>query len=369
MKIAVATTEYPSEITPNSGTFVRLNAQALAANHEVMVVHLVPPTGDDGEKDFMDGPVRVRRFPNPLLHEEDMVSGARILESIAHGVDLLHTMTLRTIAPFGINMDEELQIACPWVHSEQWSTTTPQGWPAEAEPVEDILVRADGLSTVSEVLAKDIREKRYNGPTHVVPFIIPMRGEVVERSVQSGKIRLVTGGSVSIRHQPEAAVRTVRALRQEGIDATLTWVGEGSAKPRAQAKIDEYKLGDYIKFITPGEPGLMEKEIDAADVFLGTTKEENFYMPCAQSLMQGRPVVVSGTGGHLEYLDESCSEVVEGKLSKDFAAAIKKVLEKTAGMSAQDISATVSGRFTAEAVAAKYDELYAETFRMGGWSV
>lgn len=371
MKIAIVSNDYPTESSPHVGQFVRITAQAIAQIHEVTVIHLRNEAAGGEESRYQDEAVEVRGFPNTLKTLEDYERAAQIVYSIAPGFEIMHTMNLWSLIPFGVPEYQEEQLACPWVHTEPWQLATPQGWPAELLPVEEILLNPDGLTAPAAKMLADIGERRYHKYTAAVPYIVPKPEAFVERPREQGKLRLVSVGSVTSRHQPEIAIRTVKALRAAGVDATLTWVGEGSAKVRSQEKVKDLKLGEWVRFVSSSEVGGVEAALDAADLFIGPTKSENFYLPLAQAISAGRPAVVGEGAKDLEYLNDDTSgviRVVTERNSKFWAEACQELQAQTLGMSAAEISATIGDRFSAETIAAQYDEVYRQTLAVSGWS-
>lgn len=372
MKVAIVTNDYPTEASPNVGQFVRITAQAIAQIHEVTVIHLRNEAAGGEENRYQDEALEVRGFPNALKDPEDFERAAQIVYSIAPGFNIIHTMNLWSLIPFGLVDRQDEQLACPWVHTEPWQLATPQGWPSEILPVEEILLNPDGLTAPSVKMLESIAERRYSKYTAAVPYIVPKPEEFVERPREAGKLRLVSVGAVTAKHQPEVAIRTVKTLRAAGIDATLTWVGEGSAKIRSQEKVKDLGLGEWVDFVSSSEAGGAQAALEQADLFIGPTKEENFYLSLAQAILAGRPAVVGAGVKGLPYVNEATAgviKIVEEKNSKFWAEACQELQAKTLGMSAAEVSATIGDRYSPEAIAKEYDEVYRETLAVSGWEV
>lgn len=368
MKIAIVTSDYPTEASPNVGLFVRVNAQAIGSIHEVTVVHLRPEAAGGEENHYVDGNVDVRGFPNALKTPEDYERAAQIVYALAPGFEIMHTMNLWSLIPFGLPSRQDEHIACPWVHTEPWQLATPQGWPSEILPVEEILLVPDGLTAPSVKMLTDIADHRYEKYTAAVPYIVEAPQTLASRPRRPGELHLVSVGAVTAKHQPEVAIRTVKTLRAQGIDARLTWVGEGSAKIRSQEKVKDMGLSDYIEFVSSSQIGGVQTVLDTADLFIGPTKEENFYLPLAQALASGLPAVVGEGAADLGYLDEKVTRIVKEKNSKFWAAACLELQEATMNLSPQEVAATLGDRFSPETIAKEYDEVYQETLAVSGWA-
>ncbi len=389
MKVAIVTTEYPTIESPHTGVFVRMNAQAIGMNHQVTVVHLRSEAAGSEENHYVDANVDVRGFPNAMRAPEDFERAAQIVYALAPGFDIIHTMNQRSLIPFGLPEREDEQLACAWVHTEPWQLTSPMDWPQEVLPVEEILLRPDGLTSPAVKMLEDIASRRFSSYTAAVPYIVPsplypavpqLEGtqsavsadsEFAPRPREAGQLRLVSVGAVNAKHQPEVAIRTVKTLRAAGVDATLTWVGEGVAKIRSQEKIKDLKLEEYVRFVSANEVGAVEA-LNAADLFIGPTKEENFYVPALQALLAGRPLVLGEGARDLQWIGadtERVVRIVTEKNSKFWAQACQELQAATAEMEAREVAETVGDRYSPSAIAAEYDEVYAETMAASGFAV
>ncbi|WP_236585822.1 glycosyltransferase family 4 protein [Mobiluncus curtisii] len=388
MKVAIVTTEYPTIESPNSGVFVRMNAQAIGMNHQVTVVHLRSEAAGGEESHYADANVDVRGFPNTMRAPEDFERAAQIVYALAPGFDIIHTMNQRSLIPFGLPERENEQLACAWVHTEPWQLTSPMDWPQEVLPVEEILLRPDGLTAPAVKMLENIAARRFASYTAAVPYIVPSplyppvpqlagvpspapaNSEFAPRPRVAGQLRLVSVGAVNAKHQPEVAIRTVKTLRAAGVDATLTWVGEGVAKIRSQEKIKELKLEEYVRFVSAAEVGVTAA-LNAADLFIGPTKEENFYVPALQALLAGRPLVLGEGARDLQWIGadtERFVRIVSEKNSKVWAQACQELQAATAAIEPREIAETEGDRYSPSAIAAEYDEVYAETMAASGFA-
>src|SRR5690606_35852696 len=157
MRILVATTWFPSPGHPQVGAFVARDVAALAARHEVRVLHLVapafaqdddarrgpgisadggglgrpsPPTGRGSalgteSTQVLDSPgmapvaIRVRRVVTDLRRPDHLVRAGRAIVSAARGADVLHTAAFSTLLPLAGR-----KVSVPWVHTEHWHGVT-----------------------------------------------------------------------------------------------------------------------------------------------------------------------------------------------------------------------------------------------------
>ena len=116
MRIGVVTTWYPSRRSPGAGSYVARDVAALAVDHDVTVLHLVSPALDDGDRDFLDGTVQVRRVRADVRTPAGWWAARAQVGEFLADVDVLHTMAAPALLPWIFKRP-----GLPWVHTEHWS--------------------------------------------------------------------------------------------------------------------------------------------------------------------------------------------------------------------------------------------------------
>lgn len=362
--VAVVTPWYPTASLPVSGLFVAREVAALRdAGMDVRVVHLdreVPP----GEKllEKRDGVPVLRIAMNPA----DPVSVARAVAPLRAALQCADVVNTHAISVLPVALAARIQQ--PWVHTEHWSAlSSPESASSllrAVRPAFGALLRApDAVVAESERLANPIRRFRGTKRVELIPCIVetpqvlaPLRGEETEEDDLS-TIHLMSTGGVIARKNPLLAVQTLAALRDRGVKATLRWVGEGNQREEATALAKE--LGVDAQFLGSCPPEAVEQELARADIFFGPTQGENFFVAAAEALVNGRPIVASDQGGHVEYADPRFSEIVIEQTPEAYADAIIRLRDKMRGVAPTEVADSVRGRFSPEAVAQRYRELYA----------
>lgn len=390
MRILVATTWFPSPGHPQVGAFVARDVAALAARHEVRVVHLVAPhlatvgaswrpedLEDDASRrpcvergqDVVDGvqvldlpgldpvAVRVRRVVTDLRRPDHLVRAGRVVLGAARGADVLHTAALSSLLPLAVR-----RVPVPWVHTEHWhGVSSTEGDPLPlrlATPaLRRLLLRPDVVTAVSELATSPVRALRGDRPSVVVPCLVPPPERVPARRAPGGRLRLVAVGGLVPGKRPLLAVETLAALRDLGQDAELTWVGAGPL--RAEVATRAGALGVEVRLVGAAEAHEVAAELARADVFLLPTRRETFGVAIAEALAHGRPVVTGTEGGFREFADDDVAAFVAGEDPVVWARAVLDVLERTRGWSAEDVAATIGHRFAPRKVRGLYEDVYA----------
>lgn len=360
MRVLAVSTWMPTTSSPATGSFVVRDARAIAdLGHDVALVHLVPPAqlGEDPLRDELAG-LRVLRVPMATTAPRQVARAGAELQRLARGADLLHTMAFSSLLPWAVTRPR-----VPWVHTEHWSGLTapgtlPGSWRAALPFLRPLLARPDVATAVVDYLARPVRTVRKERPTQVVPCIVPPLDAVPPRRRPDGTLRMVSVGGLIPRKDPLTAVDTVAELRRRGRPTTLRLVGDGPLREAIAQRAREQGVADAVELVGTRDRDGVLAELAAADLFLGPTLGDNFFVSCAEAVVSGRPVVVGATGGQGEYLDPRVGVPVSVQTPQAYGDAVEQVLTSSADLSAQDIAGTVGDRFSAPSVAQGYDRAY-----------
>ena len=360
MTTILVTTWFPTAVAPSRGAFVVRDALSIAARTPIRLVHLVPPADDDGSRRLEHEGIDVLRIPMDPRSPLSVLRAARALRPALEGAAAVHTMAFSTLLPFALGRPR-----APWLHTEHWSAlTTPATLPAPARaalPVlSRLLARPDRATAVCEYLAAPLRAVRGDRPTDVVPCIVDPGPLVPRRDRSDGTLRLVSTGGLIERKDPLVAVRTLAALERRGVDAHLTWLGEGPLRERTLALAAELQVADRLDLPGTADPAEVRAALGRADMFFRRRRADNFLLSAAQALVAGRPVVLGATGGQGEYTREEVGALVAEQDPEAYAAAICAVDERTRDLSSEEIAATIGDRFSTPVVGAAYTQLLAE---------
>lgn len=362
MRVTVVTTWLPTAVVPSSGSFVVRDCRAIAdAGQEVRIIHLVPPHQDDGTRRVTIDGLPVIRIPMRPANPASVARAAVALPRLIDG-EVLHSMAMSSLLPLG-GLKAAGILRIPWVHTEHWSgltnpeTLTP-ALKAGSIVVDAALKRPDIVTAVCEYLAEPIRRLRAAAPTVIVPCIVDPQG-LVPRRHETGQddaaLRLITVGGLVERKDPLASLEITAELVSRGVDATLVLVGEGPLREAVEARAAQPDLAGRVRLT--GILGAQEvrAELAKADVFIGPTRGDNFFVSAAEAIVAGRPVVVSDAGGQAEYVTEGNGAILPVDAApQQWATAVTALAERLSGATAADIAATIGERFSTPVVGAAY---------------
>lgn len=362
MRITAISTWFPTDQAPSRGSFVLRDLHAIARHHQVRLIHLVPPQDDDGTRQASVEGIDVLRVPMSPKSPVDILRAARSLPTALEGSDVVHTMAFPTLLPFSVP-GIDVTGGAPWVHTEHWSAlSTPASLPAAVRPGVPALARLlrgpDRVTSVCEFLAEPIRAVRASRPVDLVPCIVEPGSLVPRRERTDGTLRLVSTGGLIPRKDPLVAVRTVSELVARGINAHLTWLGEGPLRQEAQELIESLELTDRVSMPGTVDSDGVRHALGEADLFFGPTRADNFFVSAAEAIVAGRPVVLGSTGGQGEYVTDEVGELVQDQDPALYADAIERVDERTRDLSAERIAATIGDSFSSGTVGRLYAEVY-----------
>lgn len=306
VRIVVLTTWYPSARNPGAGSFIARDAAALARDHEVRVVHLAAPELDDGARDFEHLGVPVRRVPLDARTPRGWVRAQRLRAEILDGADLVHTMAAPSLLPF---LAQRPRIG--WVHTEHWSGVVNLAGDGRSRWLRPLSRRAfsgpDEVVAVSEYLAGAVRALR-SGQVRVIGNIVDaVAVPSSDRTPGPDGLRLLGVGAVKATKGWRLAIDALRQLRDAGVDASLTWLGDGPETPELQAAA----RGLPVRAPGHASPADVRAAMADSDVMLLPTTGETFSLVTVEALSAGLPVVATGVGAHAEFLTPGAGVIVD----------------------------------------------------------
>lgn len=355
MRVLVVTTWYPSVVAPVSGTFVRKDAELIAAAHDVHVVHLALPEHLSAADEVADQDhlVPVTRIPMSRSDPRQFGAAWRRVAPLIERSDILHTQAFSALLPF-----IGRRVNVPWVHSEHWSGLVDRsslGFSGRFafHATSGQLRKPDMVTAVSDFLASHVRHHR-KGPIMIVPPVVP-EATVVPPPRDPGLIRLVAVGGLVEGKGPLLALDAVRELRRRGVGASLTWVGDGPLRKSLATAGDARELALLGSLDTAG----VSAALDGADIFLLPTKGETLCLSALEAITHGRPVVIGNRGGQREYVTSENGRLVAERTAAAYADAVQDVWANREQLPPERVAASIGDRFHAVHVLAGYQAAYA----------
>lgn len=119
------------------------------------------------------------------------------------------------------------------------------------------------------------------------------------------KIRLVhTGYMDDDRKGQKVAIMALDVLRNKGVDAQLTFIGDGDKRKELELKVKKMKLEKYVSFkgIITDKMKLRQVLIDS-DIFIMPTRSEGLPRSIIEAMAVGLPCITSDVDGIPEMID------------------------------------------------------------------
>ena len=359
MRVLVVTPWFPTAKRPSFTPFMVRDVEMLQRDHEVVVLHLGHPNDLVGEQTVIEQD-RVVRVPFHHTMPSTWLRAAKILRSFAKSADVVHTMALPALLPAAL-----ARIRVPWIHTEHYSgVISPPVSRRQAFSLgifKQLLRLPDRVVGVGKPLAAALAKYRHDEvpviPNHV-EVSLGVKGE--GPGLSSSTVDLVSVGALVPNKGPIEAVQTLAELRRRGVDASLTWVGDGPLLEKVCGVAAQLGVSEHVSLpgaVLPGEVGHM---LESADLFLLPTAYETFGVALAEALAAGLPVVASGTGGHLDFLPEWASRMAD-RSPVALADAVQALLLETEDVSRERIRSYAAGCFRSGRRRDEYREVYSTT--------
>lgn len=359
MKVLVVSTWFPSEEAPQTGTFVADDVALLAADHELTVLHLAPPSQVAEERtDVVDG-ITVVRVPMAPSRVDHLLRVAPVLRRHLAAAEVLHTMALSSLLPFAT-----VRVRVPWVHTEHWSgliapETVPAAMRATLPLTARALARPDVVVAVSRRLSERVSATR-RGPVAVIPNRVEPAPPEGSRRRDDGGVRLVAVGGLVAHKGPLLAVGALAELRSRGIDASLTWLGDGPLRAEIAEAAAAAGVADRLRLDGAVPRQAVIETLRESDVFILPTRSETFGVAIAEALVAGVPVVVGARGAQSEFVSEPDGVLVTERTAAAYADAVQRVIDLNRGRGPADIGAAARERFAPSTRRQAYLDVYAD---------
>jgi glycosyltransferase involved in cell wall biosynthesis len=186
-------------------------------------------------------------------------------------------------------------------------------------------------------------------------------GTLPERPTGLGNaepLRVIGVGGVVARKGPLIAVQTLSELIRRGVNAELTWVGEGEQREEMLEVAARLGVADRVHLTGQLNPEALSDELLRHDLFLLPVETETFGVAIAEALTHGLPVVATGRGGHEEFMPRNASRLVAEREAGPLADAVQSLLADAELPARFQIAESAQARFSEERRRGLYREVY-----------
>jgi glycosyltransferase involved in cell wall biosynthesis len=158
-----------------------------------------------------------------------------------------------------------------------------------------VLRRASSIRVVSQKIKQQVESLGIRVPIHVLPIYIDIsKFKNIVRQPHDRKMILWIG-RLEEEKDPEEALRLFKAIRDEGINASLVILGVGGLEGKLKRIKSAYQLEYRDKIEFPGwrDP---DSYLAMADVVVSTSHHESYGASIIEALAAGVPVVAPDVG-------------------------------------------------------------------------
>ena len=286
--------------------------------HDVLVVAGTLHEGEQSMEYVADdlgvGVLKLPALQRPLSPRADGAATLRLRELIRERrPDVLHTHTAKAgatgrIAALAAGRARPRAVVHTF-HGHTLSGYFSRRWERVFRRIERLLARTTGsLVAVSTEVRDDLVQLGVASADRftVVPygFDLPAWGPADDEArtrlrgeLGLGEDTFAVGwaGRLTAIKRPLDLIRTLQALREDGVDAVLVLVGDGEDRPAVEALARDLGVAESCRFV--GFQRRIREWYAAVDVSLLTSANEGTPVVAIESLAAERPVVATRAGG------------------------------------------------------------------------
>jgi len=137
-----------------------------------------------------------------------------------------------------------------------------------------------------------------------------VRGSGAAREREPGRIRLLFVGRFLSFKGMGLGLRALARLREQGVDATLTMIGQGPQMAGWQSLCREHDVAEAVTWIPWMRQDELLRNYEEFDVLLFPSLHDSSGNVVLEAMASGLPVVCLNLGGPAQLVDASCGRVV-----------------------------------------------------------
>lgn len=370
MKILFLTPWYPHVQNPNSGIFVRDQAELASENHEIAVVFAMVDyeqfaisSSSVAESDYK-GIKEYRIVVKGSLRLFNQVNYLWLLLRRVRKIadefkpDLIHVHVSYPMAVIASRLSKSMNI--PFIVLEHTRITNHFRSSFHKKRTIDSLKQADVLFAVSKNLARemsDVTGKEVN----VLPNVI----DTDRFSITPFQSTIPQIGFLGSVNTPVKGLDILlRAMARIGRDYVLHIGGHGSLldgyKQLAVTLGIESKCRFYGFFPHADIPSFMS----GLSFFVSSSRYETFGIVIIEAMASGLPVVVTRSGGPDDFVDKSDGIMIPTENEEALKTAIEQMMDSYRSYDREVIAVKVRERFSRQAISRQLNKIYSDLTRV-----
>lgn len=360
---------YPGQRDPQLGDFIRKQALAVSdrARLSVLFIEALPGAASAFEERLRadEGPWELtvsyrastmgftpaRKAINLVRYWRAALRGWRRVLRERGKPDLLHAYILLRPALFAWWMGRRHRI--PYLLSEQSSEYLDGTYAGKGALVHALhralFRRASAITAVSAVLGDALKQHGLCSAYAVVPNVVPGLERPLPTQGAPGRF-LIVADLVDRTKNVSGALRALAMARRAGENAQLSIIGDGPDHSMLEALTRELGLTEAVRFLGRMPNSAVLERMGSAAAVIVNSNVETFSVVTGEALAQGKPVIATRCGGPQAFVNEVNGILIEPRDDEALAAAMRALIERADDFDPARIRATVSERFSPDAV-------------------
>ena len=370
MRVAVLTSNYPSERHALPGRFVHQQVLALAAlGHQVHVINVQPLAYRRWNLRQLRCAWRwrlvnyqgisVHEYVVPLppvirsLDASLVLPVASQLGKLAGNIDMLHAHFATWAGMLAAHS------GLPYVLTEHGSDVVNDRHPERHELYARAYNSARRVLAVSRALAHVI-ESRYHVHAEVVPNVVEgfEAPRVAPPGYSATALRLVTVGNLVPIKGHARLLQALALCARRGLQVQLQVVGEGPQRSRLIELAHDLGVSSQVIWLGAGSRDQVCAALDAAHAYVCSSDTETFGVAPVEALTRGRPVVTTPCGGPTDYVQDADGVIAADMSAEALAEAIVQLHGKYGQFDADAIVRRAGERYAPQAIAQRLEAVY-----------
>lgn len=364
---------YPNPKDPQLGVFIKKQIQAASPydTHSVLYIK----SNNDLDENYN---VEVKQNGNVLelyifykrpesrtkqffLITKLYEKGFKKITKLISKPDILHVHNLITPAVWTYKYSRDNAI--PWVLSEHWSGYTSQTGIFASKMMWERKLwqwysdKAECTIAVSSFLKKALIQNKIGKNHHVIPNVVEMSSENLERSDKEIRILNVSDMVDSIKNISGILHAFVNvSLKYPNLRLHL--VGGGPDEKMLKDLSKELGISAKVKFFGSLANEMVLPMYNQVDFVLINSKVETFSVVAAEALLAGKPVLTTRCGGVEEFINENNGLLFKANDNKELEKAMDKMILNYHNYDPETLQKYAKEKFSTEAIGKSLSTIY-----------
>ncbi|MEI6409370.1 MAG: glycosyltransferase [Bacteroidota bacterium] len=255
----------------------------------------------------------------------------------------------------------------PFVYTEHLTLMKGHRYPAAHHTlIEQALKNADAVTAVSSALAGWMQEKTRR-KIQVVPNLVNTEVFHWKAQAVSDKFCFLHVGDLIPRKSPDLILKAFAKLvkKYPGAPLKLDLIGKGVLMPSLKQLAESLEIQAQVQFWGLLPPEKVAEQLQSRQCLLLSSSLETFGVVLAEALVCGVPIIATDCGGPADLVTPENGYLVRVNDVEEFAAAMMRMFEQYARFDQKAISEAAIARYGHEAVATRWQEIYANVANIG----